>query len=157
MNEQLNRIEAQISAIVALISQQQKDIRKIQKWIAMKERKPRIKQATATITAPSSYLEYPDMSITLNAKTWMDIRKGKQVTLKGQGWPLDDEDTSQDFWSFNESGQATVRVYFPDPDNEDELFTDTIFNGLLRECDVEESPVQKHKAGATQQKPPRNA
>ncbi len=154
MSEQLNRIEAQITAIVNLITQQQKDISKIQKRIATKERKPRLKQATATITAPSSYLEYPDMSITLDAKTWMDIRKGKKITLQGQGWPLDDEDTYQDFWSFNESGQASVRVYFPDPDNADELYTDVIFNGLLRECDVEESPVQKRKAGTTPLKPP---
>lgn len=145
MKSQLDRIELQLDALQNLLKQQQKDISKIQKWIAAKERKPRLLQATANITAPSEYLEYEDMTIKLDAKTWMDVRKGKQITLKGNGWGVHEDDLYQDYWSFNESKLNSLRVYFPDPDNDDDLYTDVIFDGQLSGCDIEETPVKRTK------------
>ena len=155
MNKDLVRIEQKLDELLALVILQQKAIAKITRATSA-TRKPKLVKATAIILAPTNCYEYPDMTLRLDENSWMKIRKGKSLLIKGHGWTIDenDDDSLQDYWSFNEMAPGTLRVFFPDPNHpDDELYTDTMFDGPISECEIVEAPVSASKLkSSTQQR-----
>jgi hypothetical protein len=57
-------------------------------------------------------------SITVSQKTFAEIRAGKEITLQGDGFALE-EGIVADYWEFNSDTAGAVRVYC---DNGRQLF-----------------------------------
>ena len=144
-NDVLNDIRNQLDQLLALVVSQQKDINKIQKWIAKQDKKKRPVPCSAVVTSPAHTYEYREVTIQIDVDTWMKIKKGMPMTIQGQGWRFegfDEDEPIQDHWIFNEGNPGTVLVKMEMDVEKD--WWDTAYIGHLDECEIVETPV-KHK------------
>lgn len=147
-NDVLNDIRNQLDQLLTLITKQQKDINKIQKWVTAKEKQLKPIPCSAVITSPAETYEYGEVTIHVDAPTWTKIKNGDVLTIKGQGWrfdELDEDEPIQDHWIFNEDKSGSVKVKMEDEDEPG--WWSTAFSGHLKECDIEEAPVQAKNVG----------
>lgn len=153
-NDVLNDIRNQLDQLLTLITSQQKDINKIQKWIAATEKQSKPKPCSAIVTTPEATYEFGEVTIKIDSADWANIKKGKPVYLVGQGWKLIDPlpDGSDAFmtdeWTFNAKFPGSLKVELHDPDEYERLFWDEAFDGDLDECEIQETPVRAKKGRA---------
>lgn len=146
-NDVLNDIRNQLDQLLALVVSQQKDINKIQKWIAKQDKKKRPIPCVAAITCPAHTFEYGEVTIQLDVDTWMKIKKGLTMIIQGQGWridEMDDDDVIQDHWSFNEKSAGYVVVKMGAEEKPE--WWDVAFSGDIGECEIVETPVKGKRA-----------
>ena len=142
--DMLLKIHAQISDIKDLLMSQQRDINKIQKWIAKQDKKKNPIPCSAVVTTPADTYEYGEVTIQLDVDTWMKIKKGLPITIQGQGWRvegLNDDEVVQDHWSFNEKSAGYVEVKMAA--EEEPEWWDVAFSGDICECEIVETPAQR--------------
>ena len=140
----LLKIHAQISEIKDLLMSQQRDINKIQKWIAKQDKKKNPIPCSAVVTTPADTYEYGEVTIQIDVDTWMKIKKGLPMTIQGQGWRIegmDDDDVIQDHWSFNEKSGGYVEVKMAA--EEEHEWWDIAFSGDIGECEIVETPAKR--------------
>ena len=142
-NDVLNDIRDHLDQLLALVTSQQKDINKIQKWIAKQHNKQRPVSYSAVVTSPAHTYEYGEVKIQIDLGTWTNIKKGQLVTIQGQGWRLDgmdDDDVIQDHWTFNQTGRASVTIKMEVEDEHE--WWDIAFSGDISECDIVETEAK---------------
>ena len=145
-NDVLNDIRNQIDQLLALVVSQQKDINKIQKWIAKQDKKKRPVPCSAVITCPADTYEYGEVTIQLDVDDWMEIKKGLPMTIQGQGSRvegLDDDEVVQDHWSFNEKASGYVEIKMAA--EEEPEWWDVAFSGDIGDCEIVETPVKRKR------------
>lgn len=146
----LNEIRDQLNGLLVLVEAQRKDINKIQRWITAQEKKSKPIPCSAVITSPAETYEYGEVTIQIDEATWTKIKKGEVFTIQGQGWRFegfDDDELTQDHWTFNEGKQGAVCVKLEDED--EPRWWGTAYSGCLSDCEIQEIPVKpkKHRAG----------
>lgn len=145
-NSLLLEIHNKLDEVLTLIAAQQKDINKIQRWIAKKDKLTKLVPCSAVITCPADTYEYGEVTIRIDLETWTKIKKGQPMTIQGQGWRvegMDDDEVVQDHWSFNEKAPGHVVVKMAAEDEPE--WWDEAFIGDISECDVVETPVKPKK------------
>ena len=143
-NDVLNDIRNQLDQLLSLVVSQQKDINKIQKWIAKQDKKKRPVPCSAVVTSPAHTYEYGEVTIQIDVDTWMKIKKGLPITIQGQGWRIegmDDDDVIQNQWSFNEKAAGYIVVKMAA--EEEPEWWDVAFSGEIGECEIVETPVKR--------------
>lgn len=131
---------------MTLIAAQQKDINKIQRWIARKDKPTKLVPCSVVITFPAYTYEYGEVTIRIDVETWTKIKKCQSMTIQGQGWHvegIDDDEAIQDHWSFNEKAPGHIVVKMEMEDKQESW--DEAFIGDISECDIVETPVKPKK------------
>ncbi len=130
--------------LISMVEAQGKEIQALRQEVsALKGKDPTPRRARIE---PDMGYEYMGLCLDLDAETWLAIKNGAHVTVKGQGYlgyeqspDPDDPDFVWDYWEFSGGIGHRLRVTLVSPHAEDEDYElEDAYDGMLHKRDIQE-------------------